>query len=154
MLGGRGAEEVVFGEVTTGAQNDLERATALARQMVAVYGMSERVGLANCAQRPPAFLAGPEFPLQRDCSEQTTREIDEEVKGILDRSYVEAKEVLTVHRDQLERLAGELLARETLDGAEFYRLVGVPRPKEAGAAVPVAGAVSAAKASDKSPAQG
>jgi cell division protease FtsH len=154
LLGGRAAEEVVFGEVTTGAQNDLERATALARQMVAVFGMSQRVGLANCAQRQPAFLAGPEFPLQRDCSEQTAREIDEEVKGILDRAYVEAKEVLTVHRDELERVAGELLARETLDGAEFYRLVGMPHPKEAGTALPVAGAVAGAKASDKAQAQG
>ena len=151
LLGGRAAEEVVFGEVTTGAQNDLEHASALARQMVAVYGMSERVGLANCAQRQPEFLAGPGYPLQRDCSEQTAREIDEEVKGLLDRAYVEAKEVLTVHRDQLERVTTELLARETLEGADFYRLVGkeMPQAKEAVPALPVAGAVAAANASDK-----
>jgi cell division protease FtsH len=132
LLGGRAAEETVFGEVSTGAQNDLERATALARQMVALYGMSERVGLASCAQRQAQFLAGPESPMQRDCSEQTAREIDEEVKKLLDRCYAEAKEILSLHRDQLETVTTELLARETLDGAEFYKLVGrgdVPRQR-------------------------
>jgi len=146
LLGGRAAEEVIFGEVTTGAQNDLERATALARQMVAVYGMSERVGLANCAQRQAQFLAGPEAPLQRDCSEQTAREIDEEVKKLLAAEYARAKEILTTHRDQLEKVTAELLARETLDGAEFYRLVGkeMPRAKEPVPPMPVSGAIAAA----------
>jgi cell division protease FtsH len=87
MLGGRAAEEVECGEVSTGAQNDLEHATALARQMVCVFGMSDKVGLANCAQRPPDLLAGLEYPLQRDCSEQTARDVDEEVKKILDQAY-------------------------------------------------------------------
>jgi cell division protease FtsH len=146
LLGGRAAEEVTFGEVTTGAQNDLERATALARQMVAMYGMSERLGLANCAQRPAQFLAGPEAPLQRDCSEQTAREIDEEVKSLLDHAYAKAKEILTENRAQLERVTAELLARETLDGPEFYRLVGkeMPRGKEPVPPMPVAGAVTPA----------
>jgi cell division protease FtsH len=146
LLGGRAAEEVIFGEITTGAQNDLERATALARQMVAIYGMSERVGLANCAQRPAQFLAGPDAPLQRDCSEQTAREIDEEVKKLLAHEYARAKEILTAHREQLEKVTAELLARETLDGAEFYRLVGkeIPRAKEPVPPMPVAGAIAAA----------
>jgi cell division protease FtsH len=132
LLGGRSAEELVFGEVTTGAQNDLERATALARQMVAVYGMSERIGLVNCAQRQPAFLAGLDGSMQRDCSEETAREIDEEVKTILDEAYARAKEILSAHRDQLEKIAAELLKKEALDGREFYRLVGkeMPRVKE------------------------
>ena len=81
LLGGRAAEEIVFGEVSTGAQNDLERATALARQMMAMYGMSERIGLASCAQRQPVFLNSSESQIQRDCSEETAREIDEEVKS-------------------------------------------------------------------------
>ncbi|HEY9173066.1 MAG TPA: ATP-dependent zinc metalloprotease FtsH, partial [Verrucomicrobiae bacterium] len=146
LLGGRAAEEIIFGEVTTGAQNDLERATALARQMVAMYGMSERVGLANCAQRQAQFLAGPEAALQRDCSEQTAREIDEEVKALLDHEYAKAKEILTMHRDQLEKVTSELLARETLEGAEFYQLVGkeMPRAKEPVPPMPVAGAIAAA----------
>jgi cell division protease FtsH len=129
LLGGRAAEEIVFGEVSTGAQNDLERATAIARQMVALYGMSERIGLVHCVQRQPLFLAGAEAPLQRDCSEQTAREIDEEVKSLLDHAYAKAREILTEHRDQLEKITAELLARETLDGPEFYRLVGREMPQ-------------------------
>jgi cell division protease FtsH len=126
LLGGRAAEEVVFGEVSTGAQNDLERATALARQMVALYGMSERVGLANCAQRQPSFLDGPQ--LQRDCSEETARTIDEEVKNLLDLAYARAKETLTSHRDQLQSVTSELLKAESIDGPTFYRLVGKGTP--------------------------
>jgi cell division protease FtsH len=140
LLGGRAAEEVVFAEVSTGAQNDLERATALARQMVALYGMSERVGLANCVQRQPAFLNSQEFQLQRDCSEETAREIDEEVKKLLDQAYDQAKETLSAHRDQLERVAAELLKSESIDGPTFYRLVGreVPAFGESGSLAAVA----------------
>jgi cell division protease FtsH len=129
LLGGRAAEELVFSDVTTGAENDLERATALARQMVAMFGMNERVGLARCAQRPNTFLGGPENVPQRDCSEQTAREIDEEVKKILDRAYTEAKEMLAVHRDQLEAVTTTLLQRETLDAETFYGLLGKPVPE-------------------------
>jgi cell division protease FtsH len=124
LLGGRAAEEVVFAEVSTGAQNDLERATALGRQMVALYGMSDRIGLANCVQRQPTFLNGQEFQLQRDCSEATAREIDEEVKKLLDLTYEQARDILSAHRDQLERVAAELLKSESVDGPTFYRLVG------------------------------
>jgi len=128
MLGGRAAEEVVFGEVSTGAQNDLERATALARQMVAMYGMSDRLGLVHCAQRQPTFINGQEFQIQRDCSEQTAREIDEEVKQLLDVAYDQAKETLVSHRNQLELVASELLKSETIDGPTFYRLVSQEMP--------------------------
>src|ERR1700720_1343644 len=124
LLGGRAAEEVIFAEVSTGAQNDLERATALARQMVALYGMSDRIGLANCVQRQPTFLNGQEFQLQRDCSEETAREIDEEVKKLLDLTYEQARDTLSAHRDQLEHVAAELLKSESIDGPTFYRLVG------------------------------
>jgi cell division protease FtsH len=147
LLGGRAAEEMVFGEVTTGAQNDLERATALARQMVAVYGMSERIGLVNCAQRQSTFLGGLDGPTQCDCSEETAREIDEEVKAILDDAYARTKEVLAAHRDQLEKIAGELLKKESLDGREFYRLVGkeMPRAKEPAPPPPEAAAAKVQK---------
>jgi cell division protease FtsH len=142
LLGGRAAEEVVFDEVSTGAQNDLERVTALARQMVAMYGMSERLGLAHCAQRQPTFLNGQEFQIQRDCSEQTAREMDEEVKKLLDLAYDEAKQILVAHRDQLTRVATELLKYETIDGPTFYRLVGKETP-------PLEGALQAAAAQPK-----
>ena len=132
LLGGRAAEEIIFREVTTGAQNDLERATALARQMVAAYGMSESIGLVSCVQRQSAFLPGLDGQLQRDCSEATARDIDEEVKVILDQAYAKAKQILSAHRDQLEKIAAELLNKESLDAREFYRLVGkeIPRAKE------------------------
>src|SRR5580704_17850791 len=128
LLGGRAAEEVVFSEVSTGAQNDLERATAMARQMMAMYGMSGRIGLASCAQRQPVFLNSSESQIQRDCSEETAREIDEEVKRLLALTYDEAKELLSAHRDQLERLTAELIKHEAIDGRTFYKLIGLEQP--------------------------
>jgi cell division protease FtsH len=126
MLGGRAAEEVVFNEVTTGAENDLEHATALARQMVCLFGMSETVGLARCAQKQNGFLLpGADGSFQRDCSEQTAQLIDAEVKKILDSSYDEAKEILTGHREQLELVTRKLLESETLDAAAFEQLIGI-----------------------------
>jgi len=129
LLGGRAAEELVFAEVSTGAQNDLERATAIARQMVAMFGMSDRLGLGNCAQRSGIFLGNEGDHLQRDCSEQTAREIDEEVKAILSGAYEEAKALLAAHRDLLEKITAELLKHESLDAKTFYELAGIPRPE-------------------------
>jgi cell division protease FtsH len=129
LLGGRAAEELIFAEASTGAQNDLERATAIARQMVAMFGMSDRLGLGNCAQRPGMFLGNEGDHLQRDCSEQTAREIDEEVKAILNSAYEEAKALLATHRDLLEKITAELLKRESLDSKTFYEMVGIPRPE-------------------------
>jgi cell division protease FtsH len=130
LLGGRAAEELVFSEVTTGAENDLEHATALARQIVCVYGMSEKVGLARCVQRTNQFLASPDSQLQRDCSEETAREVDEEVKKLLDRAYTEAKETLMAFRQEMELVTRELLKNESLDGPSFYKLIGKPTPRE------------------------
>lgn len=132
MLGGRASEELEYGDLTTGAQNDLEHATALARQMICLYGMSEKVGMAHCAQPAPAYLPGQPLQLQRDCSEQTARDIDEEVKRLLNDSYAEAKEILTAHRADVRRVVAELLQRETLDGETLYKLIGkeMPRAKE------------------------
>jgi cell division protease FtsH len=125
MLGGRAAEEVVFGEVTTGAENDLEHATALARQMVCVFGMSEAVGLTHCAHRQNGmFFPGGDGAFQRDCSERTAQEIDEEVKRILGEAYADAKHILLDHRDHLELVTNELLRNETLDSKTFNRLLG------------------------------
>jgi cell division protease FtsH len=126
-LGGRAAEEVVFSEVTTGAENDLERVTALARQMICLFGMNERLGLARSAQRQHSFYPpGTDGTFQRDCSERTAEEIDEEVKKLLDRAYAEAKDILIQHRDQLEIVTHELIRRETMDGRTFRELIGMP----------------------------
>ncbi len=127
LLGGRAAEEVVFDDITTGAENDLEHATALARQMVCLYGMSKSVGLMHCAQRHNAFLpvAG-DGAMQRNCSEQTAREIDDEVKQILASAYAESKQILQQHRPQLDLVAGELLQREALNAKTFNDLINQP----------------------------
>lgn len=124
LLGGRAAEEVVYNEVTTGAENDLEKATAMARQMVCTFGMSDSVGLVHCGQRQTPFLPVPmDGTFHRDCSEHTAETIDREVKELLDRAYAEAKSILTAHRDKLERIAQELLTRETLDRQAFERML-------------------------------
>jgi cell division protease FtsH len=158
QLGGRAAEEVAIGEVSTGAENDLEHATALARQMVAMYGMSDVVGLAHCAQRQHPFAAGmPDGFLQRDCSEQTAREIDQEVKKLLAEAYTEAKTILREHRHQLNLVARELLERETLDGKSFRRLLEPETPQSrdetsqgaSGSAVNSKSEVLAAKVQDR-----
>ncbi|MGD9645742.1 MAG: ATP-dependent zinc metalloprotease FtsH [Pirellulales bacterium] len=124
MLGGRAAEEIVFSEVSTGAENDLERATALARQMVCAFGMSDRVGLVHCGHRTNPFV-GPldDGALERDFSERTAEQVDDEVKQILDDAYIRAKQILSEHRDQLERVSEELMRRETLDAQAFKQLL-------------------------------
>jgi len=128
LLGGRASEEIVFSEITTGAENDLEHATAIARQMVCVFGMGESVGLVHCAQKRAQFLpdAMDDGGWQRDCSEDTARKIDEEVKKILGESYEAAKKILREHRDKLDLIATELLKKETLDAKEFKNLVALP----------------------------
>jgi cell division protease FtsH len=126
LLGGRASEEIVFDEITTGAENDLEHATAIARQMVCVFGMGESVGLLHCAQKRAQFLpdAMQDGAWQRDCSEETARKIDEEVKKILGDAYDGAKKILREHRDKLDLIATELLKKETLDAKEFKGLLG------------------------------
>ena len=117
MLGGRAAEELVFGEVSTGAENDLEAATVLARRMVCQLGMGKSVGLMHVAREtvPAALLPEPLGGLQRDCSEATARAIDEEVRSLLDEAYAGARNILLEHRAELESAAALLLERETLD---------------------------------------
>ena len=124
MLGGRAAEEIVFDEVSTGAENDLERATALARQMVCSFGMSDRVGLVHCGHRTNPFMSPlDDGALERDFSERTAEQVDDEVKQILDDAYAKAKQILTDHREQLERVSEELMRRESLDAQAFKELL-------------------------------
>jgi cell division protease FtsH len=109
--------------------------------MICIYGMSEKIGLAHCAQRPNQFLIGAQDgQFQRDCSEATAREIDEEVKKLLDRVYSEAKEILTAFRHELELVVRELLKTESIDGATFYKLIGKTAPERR--RDPVAAAIS------------
>ena len=117
---------MVFGEITTGAENDLEHATALARQMVCIYGMGESVGLVHCAQKRPMFLTDgmDDGAWRRDCSEETAGQIDEEVKRILGTAYATAKQLLRENRSKLDAIANELLAKETLDAKAFKGLLG------------------------------
>jgi cell division protease FtsH len=123
LLGGRVAEELVYGEVSTGAHNDLERATDVARLMVTKYGMSDRIGLATYGERSPMFLKGVASPWggERDFSESTARAIDEEVRGILDRTHDRVRGILTSKKAMLMSAAAELKRTETLEGESLRR---------------------------------
>ena len=127
MLGGRAAEEIVYGTRTTGAENDIEQATTLARGMVTRWGMSDRLGLVQLAPRENPYLDGvPGWGASRPFSEDTARAIDAEVLRIIAESHAEARRLLAVHRAQLDALADALLARETLDEAEILQVTGLP----------------------------
>ena len=127
MLGGRAAEEIVYGTKTTGAENDIEQATALARHMVTRWGMSERLGMVQLAPRENPYLSGPTgYGGEKPFSEETAEVIDAEVRKIIGDSHDEAKRLLTQHRKQLDALADALLARETLDEEEILEVTGLP----------------------------
>jgi cell division protease FtsH len=121
LLGGRVAEELVYGEVSTGAHNDLERATELARLMVTKYGMSERVGLATYGERQGLFLKGGGIGGEREYSEATARTIDEEVRALLDRTHDRVRGMLTTKKAVLVAAAQELKRTETLEGERLRR---------------------------------
>jgi len=125
LLGGRVAEELVYGEVSTGAHNDLERATELARLMVMKYGMSERLGLATLGDRMPTFLKGPGMPWggEREYSEETARVIDAEVRDMLDRAHDRVRGLLTTNKAVLVAGAAELKRIETLEGERLRRVL-------------------------------
>src|SRR5216117_490497 len=123
LLGGRVAEELVYGEISTGAHNDLERASELVRLMVMKYGMSERVGLATFGERLPMFLKNNGMPWsgEREYSEETARAIDAEVREILDRTHDRVRGILTAKKAVLVAGAGELKRVETLEGEPLRR---------------------------------
>lgn len=125
ILGGRVAEEIVYGKdsITTGASNDLEKVTALARNMVTKYGMSEKMGNMAYGKDEQHIFMGRDFGMRRDFSEEVAAEIDKEVKQIVDERYKMAKDLLTANRDMLEVISKELLDRETLDEKEFVELM-------------------------------
>ena len=124
ILGGRAAEILVYGESTTGPENDLEQATSIARQMVGRWGMSEEVGAISAFPRS----SGDNYMPAGELSQQTLELIDEEVKRIISECAEEAKRLLAEHRNQLDSLAQALLERETLEEADAYAVAGIPSP--------------------------
>lgn len=124
LLGGRIAEEIIFNEISTGAQNDLARATDIARSMVKQYGMSEKLGHMTFEQeRKPLFLDITPGSGTKEYSEETAREIDNEVKAIIEHSYTKVKNILTKKRDLLELVARTLLEKESIDGEELRNML-------------------------------
>ncbi|MGB5933168.1 MAG: ATP-dependent zinc metalloprotease FtsH [Anaerolineae bacterium] len=127
LLGGRAAEELVFNDVTTGAANDLERATKLARKMVTEYGMSERLGPLTFGRKEELVFLGREIGEQRNYSEEVARAIDEEIRRLISEAHEKAKSILTQHKDTLVRLAKKLMEVETLEGEGLEAIFsGVP----------------------------
>jgi cell division protease FtsH len=126
MLGGRAAEEVVYGSKTTGAENDIEQATNLARSMVTRWGMSEELGMVQLTPRPSPYLGANAFGGDKPFSEETARIIDAEVLKIINDSHEQAKRLLGEHRAQLDALVAALLERETLDEQEILEVTGLP----------------------------
>jgi cell division protease FtsH len=124
MLGGRVAEEMILGDVSTGAQNDLQRATEIARTMVTQYGMSEAMGLVSLeGPRTPLFLPVPGDHRAREYSEETARIVDEEVKKILSEAHRRVREILGAHRAELEELARRLLEKEVVERPELQEIL-------------------------------
>jgi cell division protease FtsH len=119
-LGGRIGEEIMFGRITTGAGNDIEKATDIARKMVCEWGMSDKLGPLAYGKKEEAVFLGRDYgSRQQDYSEQTAEEIDQEVRAIVQRQYVKVKDLLTAERDKLQLLADSLIERETLDAEEI-----------------------------------
>ena len=137
LLGGRSAEEIAFGEVSTGAQNDLQRATDIARAMVTEFGMSEALGAVNYdGHRGTKFLDTPFMNERGNHSEDTARKIDFEVKGILTDAHNEARRVLRERRDILDQLSILLLEKEVIEGDELRALLGPVPPRDPDGTIP------------------
>jgi cell division protease FtsH len=130
-LAGRAAEELVFETVTTGASNDIEKATRIARAMVTQYGMSKKFGLMGLATQEDQYLSG---RMVLNCGEATAAEIDQEVMRMLKESYEEAKRLLGENREVMDKIAEFLIEKETITGKEFMKIFreckGLPEPEE------------------------
>ena len=126
LLGGRGAEEMTFGEITTGAQNDLQKATNIARSMVTIYGMNDKLGHATYNEPGNQFLQQGILQ-QREISDETAKLIDDEVRTILDERMAIVRSLLATKKDLLEKVASALLEKETLESEEFMELVGAAK---------------------------
>jgi len=142
LMGGRVAEELVRGELTTGAGNDIERATFIVRKMVCEWGMSEKLGPVTFGQKQDLVFLGRDMARQQDYSEETARDIDREVRGLVSGCYERARDILRTNIHVLHRVAKTLLEKEVVDGAEIKRIIeelAVPpgqKPPEAEAGSP------------------
>ncbi|MDK2896194.1 MAG: cell division protease FtsH [Candidatus Atribacteria bacterium] len=130
LLGGRVAEEVIFKDVTTGARDDLKKATEIAREMVCEYGMSEILGPLTLGHRHKEVFLGKDLAEDRNYSEEIAYAIDKEVRSIIDRAYDQAREIINTHRERLDALAQELINRETLEKEDINRILGFPEKEE------------------------
>jgi len=135
LLGGRAAEELILHDFTTGAGNDIERATNLARKMVCEWGMSDKLGPLSYGKKEEQIFLGREFATHKDYSEETAKNIDEEIMAVVMRNYERAKKLLGDHIDILHKIAGELLVKEVLNGTEIDELIGEALPKSNTASV-------------------
>ena len=129
LLAGRAAEEIVFDSVTTGASNDMEKATKIAKSMIAMYGMSEKFGLMSLEQVENQYLGR---STSLNCSEKTASQIEEEIKILLKEKYEEAKKILTENRDKLDKIAEYLYEKETITGKQFMEIYHQCQAQEAG----------------------
>ena len=123
MMGGRSAEEIIFNEITTGASNDIERATSIARKMVCEWGMSDAMGPMSFGKKNEEIFLGREIQSHRDYSEQTAQQIDHEVVTIIKDAQKTSHKILTDHIDLLHLMAEQLLEHETIDEADIKLLV-------------------------------
>ncbi len=123
MMGGRAAEEIIFHSITTGAKNDIERASSIARKMVREWGMSKKIGPLSVSTEKEHIFLGREISQHRDYSEATAQMIDLEIKKIIDNSYLKAKQLLKKNASTLNKIAKELLEKESLDGEEIDRIL-------------------------------
>ena len=132
LLGGRAAEEIVFDDITSGASNDIERVTQVARAMITRLGMSEKMGPMVYGQKEELIFLGREISEQRDYSEAVAQQIDQEVKQLVVTSYARAKEILLQYREKLDAVAQKLIEVETLTRDEFEAIFPPPSPKKSG----------------------
>jgi cell division protease FtsH len=137
LLGGRAAEEIVFDDITSGASNDLERVTRMARAMVTRLGMSEQLGPMVYGQKEELIFLGREISEQRDYSEAVAEQIDQEVRRLVNDAYTRSRQVLLEYRDKLDAVAQRLLEVETIGREEFESIFPPPVPKNSGTPIPV-----------------
>jgi cell division protease FtsH len=129
MMGGRVAEEIIFAEISTGASNDIERASDLARRMVTEYGMSDKLGPLALGKKDELVFLGREINEQRNYSDEIAFEIDKEIRRLIDEAYATATRILSTHQEKLDMIAMLLMDRETISGEELEELFETPRPE-------------------------